>query len=956
MKNKKGILIALVAILLSTVPVFAVFDEKNLSQTLSVLRFELHQQNERMENASARIAQRNNMQHMQMIEMLKKCNELSLILYSQNKDFTFDMTYALKEVTDQYEAYSTSRMPYDEIVENLNLEIERYERLIESLRRLPPVLDEISEVPDSISLSKDSVMLGIIPETVEKLAHDHGHDIDHEHGPGMHGPGMGGPGESDGSMFVLDEQGIADRDTCLYYARNLLKMYTAARDRIVDDNEHYQEMSNRLKDSYDYAQDRYRLIQKNIFVKGQDNYFKILGNFRFYSKYAFQELKTKYGKARKLGDLYDDGCEVTEEENVLSAVAEVVGIKEHHDDEEEHEEHEHSDEETEEEHAEHLAHDAEHHHHHHHDANQSEWRGPIVVAFIFVVLFYILIASALSNIIIVLLRKKVKWFQTEHFKARQRCTTLLCGVVIFAITIMIANRIVDQHFIILASSLLMIFAWLMTAILTSILIRVPAEKINKTLLIYLPMMCMGLIVIFFRIIFIPNRMINLVYPPILLLFTIWQLRLCHKNNTKVEKIDMTYAWITCFIFGACTVISWAGYVLMSVQIFIWWLFQFAAITSVSAIYDIIRNYEKQRIQKKRAEYRLNHTVIDEKSKGAFIRVTWLFDLIKEAVVPVIAILTLPASIWLAADVFDLTEICKTIFYKPFFNLSDTNGNAILHLSLFKLVVVACLFFIFKYLAYVCKASYRHLKLQSHMEQSGKGYVHANEINFTLANNLISIFIWGTYIIMAIVLMKIPMGALSVVAAGLATGIGLALKDVLNNFIYGIQLMSGRLRVGDYIDCDGIRGKVESITYQSTQIETLEGSIMAITNTSLFNKNFKNLTKNNSYELVKIPVGVHYGANVVQVREVLLEALKDLQTKDKYGRQIVEPKYGIAIAFSDFGDSSVDLVVKQYVLVDQEAAYIANAKEIIYNALNANNIEIPFPQRDVYIRQLPTTEK
>ena len=303
-----------------------------------------------------------------------------------------------------------------------------------------------------------------------------------------------------------------------------------------------------------------------------------------------------------------------------------------------------------------------------------------------------------------------------------------------------------------------------------------------------------------------------------------------------------------------------------------------------------------------------------------------------------------------------TEICKTIFYHPFFNLSDKDGNAILHLSLFKMVIVGCLFFVFKYIAYVSKSFYRHYRYRQLMEQSGKGYIHTNEVNLTLANNLISIGVWGSFAIMTVIFLKIPMGALSVVAAGLATGIGLALKDVLNNFIYGIQLMSGRLRVGDYIDCDGIRGKVDSISYQSTQIETLDGSIMAITNTALFNKNFKNLTKNNSYELVKIPVGVHYGADIETVRAVLLDALKELQVKDKYGRNIVEPKNGIVVAFDNFGDSSVDLTVKQFVLVDQEAVYIAKAKELIYNALNRNGIEIPFPQRDVYIRKVSENAK
>ena len=104
------------------------------------------------------------------------------------------------------------------------------------------------------------------------------------------------------------------------------------------------------------------------------------------------------------------------------------------------------------------------------------------------------------------------------------------------------------------------------------------------------------------------------------------------------------------------------------------------------------------------------------------------------------------------------------------------------------------------------------------------------------------------------MLHIPAGAIETVSAGLAAGLGFAMKDLLENFFYGISLMSGRVRVGDYIECDGIRGKVESITYQSTQIITSDGSVMAFLNSALFNKNFKNLTRNNSYEFVKLPVG------------------------------------------------------------------------------------------------------
>ncbi|MCQ2143837.1 MAG: mechanosensitive ion channel, partial [Bacteroidales bacterium] len=234
-------------------------------------------------------------------------------------------------------------------------------------------------------------------------------------------------------------------------------------------------------------------------------------------------------------------------------------------------------------------------------------------------------------------------------------------------------------------------------------------------------------------------------------------------------------------------------------------------------------------------------------------------------------------------------------------------------------------------------------------KNGNVMLRANEINFTLANNIIGILVWGTYAISAIILVKIPMGAISIVAAGLATGIGLAMKDILNNFIYGIQLMSGRLRVGDWIECDGVRGKVTSISYQCTQIETLEGATMSFLNATLFSKNFMNLTRNNSYEFVKIVVGVNYGADVEKVRSLLLDALEAMKEKDMYGRDIVDLTKDISVTFDNFADSSIELAIKQYVLVSQRTGYIARAKEIIYNTLTENNIEIPFPKRDVNLR-------
>ena len=308
------------------------------------------------------------------------------------------------------------------------------------------------------------------------------------------------------------------------------------------------------------------------------------------------------------------------------------------------------------------------------------------------------------------------------------------------------------------------------------------------------------------------------------------------------------------------------------------------------------------------------------------------------VVPVIGVFSIFFSIWWAADVFDLTETVVKIMTTNFLNVPD-----VVQLSLLKLVMVASQFFVFRYLNYLIKALY-HKYHKSKIVVNGKP-------NFTLANNIIAICVWGTYFIISIKMLRIPSTAISVISAGLATGVGFAMKDLLENFFYGISLMTGRVRVGDFIECDGIRGKVDSITYQSTQVVTADGCVIAFLNSSLFSKNFKNITKNHSYELVTVPVGVAYGSNIDEVRKMLIEAVKGQMKKDSDGRDLINTKKPVGVVFDEFGDNSVNLFVTYWVLVEQKFIVTGEVKEAIYNTLNAHHIEIPFPQRDLHIRSV-----
>ena len=82
--------------------------------------------------------------------------------------------------------------------------------------------------------------------------------------------------------------------------------------------------------------------------------------------------------------------------------------------------------------------------------------------------------------------------------------------------------------------------------------------------------------------------------------------------------------------------------------------------------------------------------------------------------------------------------------------------------------------------------------------------------------------------------------------------------------------------------------------------------------------------------------------------LLEKELEVLKTKDKYGRDVVDPNGGIRVGLDDFGDSAVNIAIKQSVLVTEKFGYTARLKVLLYKLFNENNITIPFPQRDIHI--------
>ncbi len=575
-----------------------------------------------------------------------------------------------------------------------------------------------------------------------------------------------------------------------------------------------------------------------------------------------------------------------------------------------------------------------------HGKHFSEWRGATVLFISIFLVFYLALSLGVCYIVLRWLLPK-KW-RGPDFKEKRRMLNFVAGIALFAIIVMLVRTFVHHNFIQMGTGLIINIAWLLEAIFLSLYVRLKGEQMHHAAAIYTPLMVLAFIVILFRIVLIPNTLINLIFPPILLIFSIWQYIVVRHHKRYLPMLDKIYTNVTTFALFFATIAAWAGYSLLSVQVMIWWTFQLAAIMTITFIYDLTKKFE--------ASYLIKHigkgitdkserlALIKRMKKGEYIDQTWLYDFFFRTVVPILAVLSVLVSIYWAAQVFEMTSLCEEIFTRDIIN-----HEGIIRISLYLVCMAATLFFVFRYINYALRSFYLHFRKQ-----------YANDgdsVNKTLARNIIGILCWGLYIIIVLAIFHVPRDGISIVSAGLATGLGFAMQSILENFFFGISLMSGRIHVGDYIECDGIAGKVESITYQSTQITTADGSVIAFLNSALFRKNFKNMTRNHRYELIKIPVGVAYGTNVDHVRKLLVEAITPIcHEKTEDGQPLTETNTPVSVAFSDFGESSVDLKVCVWMLVEQKISLTARIKEIIYNTLNENNIEIPFPQQDVHIKQ------
>ena len=541
----------------------------------------------------------------------------------------------------------------------------------------------------------------------------------------------------------------------------------------------------------------------------------------------------------------------------------------------------------------------------------SQWDSRWIFGLIISIIIYAIVASALNFAVIRWLTPKR--LRTEEFMKKRACITMATTTVTFALILGITLVTTKQNFFIMASHLLVNYAWLLGVILFSLLLRVKGDQIKSAFRIYTPLIVMGFLVFAFRITLIPSELVNILFPPILLVCALWQWSVIGRHNQNIPRSDIFYTYLSLIVFVASVVCSWIGYTLLAVQVLIWWIMQLTCILTITCG----RQYLKL--------YSLKHRYDDKP-----ITKTWAYDLTYQVLLPSASVLSVMFSVWWAADVFNLSDLCWKIFHDKFIDQEN------FQISIIKLTMVICLWFFFSYLS---KTLLRLL----HMHYTEKDPSSA-ESRTVMAKNIIQIFIWGSWLLFSLSILHISVSWLLAITGGLSTGIGFASKNIIENIFYGASLMTGRIRVGDWIEVNGTMGKVTSISYTSTVIEALTGEVITFQNSQLFINNYKNLTSNHGYVLAVVPYGVAYGSNLQQVIQLVDGAVNQMK------HQWMDPEKQVKSVVGELGDSSINLKMFVWADAPKKSYVISDVLKCIYDTLNQNGIEIPFPQQDVHIKQ------
>ncbi|RLE23746.1 MAG: hypothetical protein DRJ50_05705 [Actinobacteria bacterium] len=211
------------------------------------------------------------------------------------------------------------------------------------------------------------------------------------------------------------------------------------------------------------------------------------------------------------------------------------------------------------------------------------------------------------------------------------------------------------------------------------------------------------------------------------------------------------------------------------------------------------------------------------------------------------------------------------------------------------------------------------------------------------NTLVNYMGVGVATLIALAIVGVGLSKLAIVAGALSVGIGFGLQGIVNNFVSGLILLFERpIKLGDWVVTRSGEGYVKQIGARATEIRTFDRASIIIPNSELVTSAVQNWFYKSKLGRIRVEVGVSYGSDPEQVRDILLDCAKQHPS--------ISSSAAASVRWVDFGDSSLDFQLLAYLRnIDDARKVRSDLRFAIFKAFKTAGVEIPFPQRDVHMR-------
>lgn len=424
-------------------------------------------------------------------------------------------------------------------------------------------------------------------------------------------------------------------------------------------------------------------------------------------------------------------------------------------------------------------------------------------------------------------------------------------------------------------------------ILASSTVRLKKSQIWRTLLSYLPMFALTYILIGYRQDLVPISTVTFTAPFFFLLAFLGQTVIMALNMKKLDNTDRKMAWANITVIASCFLFICFGYTILGSLAFLLWI---GLVTGI-LFFELIKAF----INKKQ--------LVKNSIAGMTLRL-----LLYPFAIPAIVF----AAISWVAHVYNFTSWFSELMNTPFVNMPDKIGV----ISIAKILYIYGLGVIVNYGLTLVK----YILRRDASNRQGQIAVWISIGN---------ILTWLCYIIAVILILDINKAGLIAAVGGASVGIGFAMKDTFENLFSGLTLMTGRLRPGDIMEYEGVRGKVLDIGIISTRMETEDGPIMTMPNRQLFEKNFKNMTRNHSVELRHIVFDISESNDPKLVRKIILDSFHGIDGVDDSRKHVV--------IMRNFGSGVMRVELKVWIDSEKYLATEPAVREAIFEVFRQNNI-------------------